>query len=197
MYSKIPNLVLGFHGCDKSVAEKVFQSGEHLKASSNEYDWLGHGIYFWEQNYTRALEWAETRANIDEPAVVGAVIDFGYCLNTTDSASKKVLEQGYEYLKLMCELADEPLPKNRPSKNTSDILLRDLDCAVIQHIHKFNREADKKPFDSVRGVFVEGGEPYPGSEFKTKTHVQLCIINPNCIKGYFRPIEKSETYDLP
>lgn len=197
MYSKLPNLVLAFHGCDKSVADKVLLKGKHLKASANTYDWLGHGIYFWEQNYERALEWAKESGKIKNPAVVGAVIDLGYCLNLTDSASETILKRGYEFLKFRCEITNEPLPENRASKSSSDILLRDLDCAVIQHVHELNKMAGRKDFDSVRGIFVEGKEPYPGSEFRIKTHVQLCIVNPNCIKGYFRPLRQNNNYDLP
>ena len=46
MYSKLPNLVLGFHGCHKDVFDSVVKGGQHLKRSENEYDWLGNGIYF-------------------------------------------------------------------------------------------------------------------------------------------------------
>ncbi len=59
MYSKRTGLVIGFHGCDISVRDKVVCSGtESLKASDNEYDWLGGGVYFWENNYDRAYEFA-------------------------------------------------------------------------------------------------------------------------------------------
>ena len=197
MYSKLPNLVLGFHGCDEAVAEKVFQKGVPLKASANSYDWLGHGIYFWEQNYERALDWARRSQKIKKPAVVGAVIDLGYCLNLTDSSSENVLKIGYDILKQKCEMTGEPLPTNKKSSFTTDILLRDLDCAVIQQIHDYNNETNQQTFDSVRGIFIEGDPPYPGSEFRVKTHVQLCIVNPNCIKGYFRPLTQDKKYDLP
>lgn len=56
MYSKLPNLVLGFHGCSKTVYENVIVNGSQLNKSNNTYDWLGNGIYFWEQNYERAKE---------------------------------------------------------------------------------------------------------------------------------------------
>lgn len=52
-------------------------------------------------------------------------------------------------------------------------------------------------YDSVRGVFEEGLEPYPGSAFKEKTHIQVCVRNPNCIKGYFAPILPNKKYPLP
>lgn len=60
MYKSLPYFVLGFHGCDREVAEKILGSGkEHLKKSENDYDWLGHGVYFWENNPERALQYAK------------------------------------------------------------------------------------------------------------------------------------------
>ena len=196
MYSKLPNLVIGFHGCNKETFCKVINNGEHLIASCNSYDWLGNGIYFWEQNYERAYEWAENRYKSDA-AVVGAVIDLGYCLNLTDYSSNEKLKLGYRALELRCNLLNKKLPKNRPSTKTKDILLRDLDCAVIEQIHYYNKEEKLPPFDSVRGIFTEGKPVYPGAEILEKTHVQLCIRNPNCIKGYFSPLSKDDDYSMP
>ena len=189
--------MFGFHGCDKTVFDQVIKNGIPMKKSQNSYDWLGHGIYFWENNYQRALEWAKASPKIKEPAVIGAVIDLGYCLNVTDSGSIEFLKRGYEILKIRCEQAEQPLPKNQPSKRGGDVLLRDLDCAVIQQIHDYTRQESKPCFDSVRGIFVEGAPPYEGSEFREKTHVQLCIVNPNCIKGYFAPLAPDMKYGLP
>jgi hypothetical protein len=73
----------------------------------------------------------------------------------------------------------EPLPVNR------DRLRRPLDCAVIQHLHAIY-EAEGRYFDSARGVFAEGAEIYPGSGFDAKTHVQIAVRRPDCIKGVFR-----------
>ncbi|MDR3328920.1 MAG: hypothetical protein LBS63_02270 [Prevotellaceae bacterium] len=44
MYSTRSGLVLGFHGCDKSVADAVLSGAAALKSSTNSYDWLGYGI---------------------------------------------------------------------------------------------------------------------------------------------------------
>ena len=78
MYSRLSHLVFGFHGCDRSTYEKVISGAEDLSPSRNNYDWLGGGVYFWEQNLDRAEQWAQElkeRGKIDEPAVIGAVID--------------------------------------------------------------------------------------------------------------------------
>lgn len=196
MYTKLPNLVIGFHGCSLETYKNVIEEGQPLKSSLNEYDWLGNGIYFWEQNYQRAYEWATSRYK-EKAAVIGAVIDLGYCLNLTDSSSTKTLRQGYELLKLRCEIVGMNLPQNIPSTKTKDILLRNLDCAVIQQIHDYNKTEKNNDFDSVRGVFTEGESVYPGGEFLEKTHIQICVCNPNCIKGYFTPLVPNRDYSMP
>ena len=58
MYSKKTSLLIGFHGCDESTRDEVINGG-NLNPSLNSYDWLGNGIYFWEADPQRALEWAE------------------------------------------------------------------------------------------------------------------------------------------
>ena len=188
---------MGFHGCDISTYKKVLIDHENLKASDNQYDWLGNGIYFWENSYQRAYDWAKNNTKYEKPAVIGAVIDLGYCLNLTDYHSADVLGRGYEMLKEKYAALGEELPVNRKPNKNGDVLLRDLDCAVIQQIHQYHKETEAREYDSVRGVFIEGREAYPGAGFKEKTHIQLCIVNPNCIKGFFSPRCADDTYLIP
>lgn len=90
LYTKRSNLIIGFHGCDQSVVDKVITGKEDLLASKNDYDWLGNGIYFWENKEDRALEWAvelskRKSSSIKTPAVIGAIIDLGFCFDLTDN----------------------------------------------------------------------------------------------------------------
>lgn len=202
MYSKLPNLVLGFHGCDLSTFDSVIKDSKPMRASTNKYDWLGPGIYFWENNYERAYDWAvaqskNPRSKIKNPAVIGAVIDLGYCLNLTDYKSTDIIKRGYKMLELLFNGLGKPMPENKNVKGNKDLLVRYLDCAVIQQIHTFNEDTGKPAYDSVRGVFVEGDEIYPNSGFREKTHIQICVVNPNCIKGYFDPRKPNESYPMP
>jgi hypothetical protein len=133
MYSARPGLLIGFHGCETELRNDVIAGNRALNASKNMHDWLGNGIYFWENNYERALDFAMNppgKRQFDVPSVLGA---------------------------------------------------------VIENLHPERDERGQKPFDSVRGVFVEGNELYPGAGFNDKNHIQICIRNPNCIKGYFLP----------
>lgn len=62
--------------------------------------------------------------------------------------------------------------------------------AVIEYTHSFLKTKSQKPYDSVRAAFIEEVPIYPGVGFNDKTHIQLCIINPDCIKGFFLPRSK-------
>lgn len=186
MYQTLPNLVLGFHGCNRETYERVLYSHEELNSSTNDDDWLGNGIYFWENSYERALEWAQTHKSDENPSVIGAVIDLGFCLNLSDYGCTQALSKAYEILKLESETAATKLPQNG---GKSDKPLRRLDCAVIERFHKMNRDLNRQEYDSVRGIFFEGNAIYPDSGILEKTHIQICVRNPNCIKGYFSPKE--------
>lgn len=194
LYSFRSNLVLGFHGCDKSVADAVVNGSSNLKFSENDYDWLGHGIYFWQNDSERALNWAKElskrpNSKIKIPSVVGAVIDLGYCFDLVDTRYLKELKKSYDALKDVCQKSGTTLPENKDVGKSKDLLLRKLDCSVLMTAHKLNKIANEKTYDSVRGVFWEGNELYPNAGFAEKNHVQICVCNPNCIKGYFHPRE--------
>lgn len=202
LYANRPNLTIGFHGCDQSVVDKVITGKENLLVSTNDYDWLGSGIYFWENNEERAYNWAcelskQSGSSIKSPAVIGAVIDLGYCFDLTDSTYLQELKDAYNFLVDYSKLTGQALPENKNIGSSTDLLLRKLDCMVIQMAHKIKRKANKRPYDSVRGVFWEGKPLYPNAGFAEKNHIQICICNPNCIKGYFLPRNIDEKYPNP
>lgn len=185
--------LLGYHGCDAAVAEKVFAGKTSLTASENDYDWLGHGIYFWEHNAQRAYEFArEVRARsgrgnakLRRPAVVGAIVDLAFCLNLLDSRYIEMVEQAYGELVALHRDANEPLPSNAAGP---DLVLRRLDCAVVEMLHTMRDAEGQPPFDTVRAAFTEGGRLYPNAGFYAKSHIQICVRNAACVKGYFRPL---------
>lgn len=201
MYSTRAGLVLAFHGCDKSVVEKVIEGEEDLKASENIYDWLGHGIYFWDSSPSRALEFANqvkargdkaSKNYIEDPAVIGAVINLGLCLDLLDYENLQILRSGYDLL--VSTLKSAKLPENKRVGPTHELLLRDLDCAVIESLHQVREDNGLPQYDSVRGVFWEGDELYPNAGFREKDHIQICIRNPNCVKGYFLPKKFNKSF---
>lgn len=181
------SFVLGYHGCDRAVGERVLAGELSLAHSERDYDWLGPGVYFWEADPRRALEWAaerKTKGDYDEPYVIGAAIDLGNCLDLMARDNLELLADAHASLKKMHdEGALEEMPANRLGP---DKLLRYLDCAVIRHLHYIVAEAGLPPFDTVRGLFTEGEPVFPGSGFTRKTHAQIAVRTTASIKGFFR-----------
>jgi hypothetical protein len=194
VYDVLPSFILGFHGCDRSVAERVFAGRAVLRASENDYDWLGHGIYFWENNPSRALDYARllkrnprrSKMRIKEPAVVGAVIDLGLCLNLLDTQFIRLTRDAYRNLESLHTSTRTPMPRNEKAGKSKDLLLRRLDCAVLEMAHLIREEQTLTAFDSVRGVFVEGEPAYPEAGIHELSHIQVCVRDESRIKGYFR-----------
>jgi len=184
------SFILAYHGCDRSVAEHLLKN-KPFKVSKNDYDWLGSGVYFWEANPVRALHWArhlkrvgrKGAVRIKEPHAVGAVIDLGYCLDLVSATGIELVKRTYINFKLYMDQSRSEMPVN---KGGDDLLQRYLDCAVINHIHSINKRAYRKPFETVRGVFLEGKRIYETSGFYEKTHIQICVRSLSNIKGVFR-----------
>lgn len=192
-----PFQITGFHSCDKEVGLKVLNGDYELNASNNSWDWLGGGIYFWEQNPGRALEYAidsakgsqKNKIPIKNPCVIGAIIELGNCLNLIEPQSINIVKEAHIALQEMITESKQVMPVNRGPN-------RALDCAVIQYVHEINKRSKLKSYDTIRSAFVEGKEIYPGSNFTDRLHIEICVINPEAIKGYFlpRPVEEFNPY---
>ena len=188
MHTLSTSFILGYHGCDRDVAERIL-AGDKFIPSTNDYDWLGHGIYFWEANPRRGMEFAQEIARrkrgasrVLTPAVVGAVVDLGLCLDLTTSDGIEQARLAYNGLvAVAAKSSTGELPENN-----RDGLRRPLDCAVLNMVHAI-READGfRPIDTVKGTFIEGEPIYRNASFFAKTHIQICVRNSECIKGVFR-----------
>ena len=55
-----------------------------FQLSRNDYDWLGDGVYFFQDGLLRAWQWARERHG-DEAAVIGAEIRLVDCMDLLDS----------------------------------------------------------------------------------------------------------------
>jgi len=216
MYHIRHNLVVGFHGCDEIVCNALLNNPNRIRISRERYDWLGNGMYFWENNYRRALDWANEkyeRGKIASPAVIGAVIDLGYCCDFLDAEHIQMFKCSYERFVIRQKRMGRKLVRNRDAiwDTHKNKILRELDCLVIEYMHKeiatkIKEDIIQKGFterrlpDSVRGAFIEGAPVFEGSGIHEKTHIQIAIRNPNCIKGFFLPrrerISDSFHYDI-
>ena len=195
MYSGKPSFIYGFHGLDKKIVKKILNNKEQFNKSENSYNWLGDGVYFWENNYERAYQYAvedshRKKSKIKKSFVLGAVIDLGNCLDLLDQKYLDFVKESYEILNFYFKSESLKLPENTGFGDKDfDFRKRELDCAVIRTAHILAEQNNEK-FDTVRAVFPEGDQLYPNSGFKEKNHIQIAVLNPNCIKGIFLPRKK-------
>jgi hypothetical protein len=186
------------------VGERIVSGNEHVRASANDYDWLGYGAYFWENSPQRALEWAEfqrdhpeyAQAPVTTPFVIGAIIQPNWTLDLTDAGCLRILRNAYDDLAASMADSHTDLPLNeRGYSNDLDYVKRKLDCAVINYLHAMRAESQRQPFDCVRGAFFEGGSLYPGAGVAAKAHIQWCARDPaQNVRGYFLPLPAWEEH---
>lgn len=158
-------IVIGYHGTSAERMADILRQG--FKISQNDWDWLGHGVYFWE-GHIRAREWADRKFG-QQAAVIQAKIKLRVCLDLCDSGYLDVIRQAYERLKESYEKQGLPLPDNQGTR-------RIRDCLVFNYL-----ATEIWPVDTVRSLFMEGEEIYPGTTIRTRQHIQLCVRNLDCI----------------
>ncbi|MBN2648002.1 MAG: hypothetical protein JXR44_09480 [Thiotrichales bacterium] len=201
LYSSKPSIIYGFHGTDKEAGLKILNQEAQFLHSNNSYDWLGQGVYFWENNLERARQYAEQdskreNSRIKEPFVLGAVIELGNCLDLLDQQYIDFLKAAYELSKADIEAEGSTMPTNGQfGSKDFDFSKRELDCAVIRYACSLAEKGGEK-FDSVRAAFIEGDEVYEGAKFSAGNHIQIAVINPDCIKGIFLPREAGQQPDF-
>lgn len=203
-------LVTAYHGCDVSVRDALVRGQlTHLKQSDNSWDWLGPGTYFFEDDPARALLFAQASASHPEkmltkqaiatPAVVGALLCVGNCLDMTTQAGIDEFRSAYEELVRRSAAAGIPVPTNyKAGEEDEDVLLRQLDRAVFVVLHDIRARASKAeaernpgkppaypPYDLVRGAFPQGEPVAPSSAFQCRSHIQLALRDERCVLGWF------------
>ena len=174
-----PRTVIAYHGCSEEIAEKVLSDGCFL-SSTNTYDWLGAGIYFWEYAPNRALRWAQElqKSRGGSPAVLGVTIRLGRCLNLLDTAKAPILARTYQ--DIVENLETRRLPRN------TDTGAHFLDREVIDTHCRTAAKSNAYLYQTVRGSYPEGEPIYPGSKILSLTHTQIAVRDAACISQIHR-----------
>ena len=165
--------VYGFHGCRKPVAEALLSGRDVMLSSDNDYDWLGSGIYFWEEAPARAFLWARRKFGNDA-SVIGAKIRLGRCLNLMDVQAYGPLRDTYEVLKA----SGRVLPVNTPHYHR-------LDCLVINTAMEYAEKVVDRPYDTVRCPFAEGHPVFPDSRLFDLSHIQIAVRRQEALEDLF------------
>ena len=79
------------------------------------------------------------------PSVLGCVLSLGICLDLLDYENLLLIRASYKKLEDSYKLSGLPLPENRNTGTNNDLLRRELDCEVIEHLHRYRRELNSHP----------------------------------------------------
>jgi hypothetical protein len=177
------------------------------KLSRNKYDWLGDGIYFWENGLRRAREWADEFVR-GPSGIVSAEVELGRCLDLADTEHLILIRQTYFDLVETYRRQGLRMPVNREIRPRSFKTLQMLD-GFNRWVYRwvagveFNRSVEHKlryldslvinkfiertdgilQVQTMRYPFEEGEPVFPGSKIRTQSHVQLAVRDVTCIRN--------------
>lgn len=170
-FSDYHRTVVAFHGTTAEAAERLV-NGEPFSESDRDDEWFGKGVYFWEYAFKQAWWWAKSYRKFDRPAVIGASIRLGNCLDLLDPTNTAFLREMYG--ELTAELVGRglPVPKNVRRQKW-------LDCAVMNLVYS-ECEKQGRPLDAARPVYVNSSKQsrvWDRSSIRVDSHIQLCLRN--------------------
>ena len=151
---------------------------EGFKLSRNDYDWLGDGVYFFQDGLLRAWQWACGQHG-DDAAVVGADIRLADCMDLLDVGWNEVLSSAYGEFARRRRAIGRAVPTQSGGAHT-------LDREVINYAVSVLEDSGTR-ISCVRSAFPEGRPVYPGSALYDRSHVQIAVRDTNtCISRIWR-----------
>lgn len=117
-----------YHGSTKSNCRKIEKDKkfipsknkeeliQSLTSHNNTYNWLGEGIYFWHNNYIRAVCWAKQCSGKRKYAVIKVPIEYecNRCFDLRKKEHFKIIEEFI--IKLLNEIDFNTLKRNDKNK---------------------------------------------------------------------------------
>jgi hypothetical protein len=176
--------LLGHHGTSRQVAETVLSNG--FRVSQNSYDWLGDGVYFWQNAPLRAMEWAKGAFGNDA-VVVEATIETGDFINLLDVEWMSWLTDVYDQYLDELKKSGEPLPVQTDRAHRLDRAVMNFGISII--------ETNGIPVKGVIGAFREGRPVFPNSALYSHSHVQIAVRDLSLITDC-RILSASEVPDV-
>jgi hypothetical protein len=163
--------VRAYHGTTKAAADAILANG--FVVSQNRFDWLGDGVYFFQDSLERAVAWA--RDHFDAPwAVVVAEIDLEHCFDLLDPTWFALLNEAYDGVVEVYRREGRSLPRQEGLAHGVDRIVLNYAIEVL----------DQRgiAISTVRGAFQEGSPAFPGSALFDRSHVQIAVRDVSAIR---------------
>lgn len=162
-----------YHGTSLENAKKICKSSNEInfKISCGENEWLGNGVYFFD-NKQDARDWSKKVRRFEEIGIVSAVI-------TADEDKMLNLISNDNHIKLFTNTLNTIKQKSEKYKdkniNTNytalaiKILIEKIKYDVIKAIFKPDKRLKEKIQDIPNNMLIG--------------RIQICVINTNCISN--------------
>ena len=198
--------VRGYHGTSLAMAQAIVAQ-QTITISSNDYDWLGRGAYFFQDAPLQAWKWAvhgsaSSAAAGDTPAVISANLKIDtHCFDLLDLRNWRHVLRAHARYGSSFTASAAAVPTQRPpvvrgpngtrfhvASPTPPTSARSgnnfVDCAVIRLAVRAVGQT-KGRVQSVRGSFVQGQQLYDQSYFFDHSHVQIAVLDPDTVATSF------------
>jgi hypothetical protein len=162
--------VYGYHGTSHKNAESILRNG--FRSSNSGGDWLGPGVYFWQDAPERAQSWAK-KHHPENPVVIRSSIIFEESKNMDllDTFWFPILvKQHKAFLSSFLEL-DIPIQDKDITKSN----LHKLDHEFLNYISCAINEEKPGRVAVIRAAFTEGEPIFDSSAIYDLSHVQIAV----------------------
>jgi hypothetical protein len=188
-----------YHGTTVELAKRIFDQRK-FKVSRNTYDWLGPGVYFYQDSPLKALAWAQRYA-VEEcakgtaAAVIAVDIDLSSSFDIFRPENHEILVEVHRQTKanpteLQNVKQHRPVLRREDGERfhlfNSQPLGHDrlmgnnfVDAKTVSRAIQIVTDKRQVAYNCARYFFWEGKELYSGSYFFDHSNLQLCILGPD------------------
>lgn len=166
---------IAFRGTDRNYGRQVLEN-KYWGKSEGKDEYFGHGVYFFEEDYNEALNWAKYTRKISDKDIViiwaSIKCERSKILDLLNSVTHR------EYMKII----DAVYSKYKDSEEVPKFGYP-YDCELINLI------CDKLGYKLVRGAYSPNHKQSmflikKGVTRHAKTHIQLCVRDTDIINDY-------------
>lgn len=151
---------IGYHGTSPQNAQSILKNKE-FKISNKENEWLGPGVYFFEDDIYQAINFCRKARKMKEFIVLKSLLKGNIIIDLVNTENYRWFMKIHEKIKNKNKYKNKKL----------------LNSIVLNIMYQL------KPYDIVRCIFE-----VPKTDYLYKTNIrpyqiQLCVRNKKCIKN--------------
>lgn len=160
--------VRAYHAGDAKEIDDLIAGQPYMTPSYHGNNWLGEGLYFWENNANKAEKWQLEKG---KGAILQCDIDTQNLLNLLEDTDSSDLF--FEDAKALSEKHKSKYLNNRSSQKF------ELDCQIF---NEYRRKV-KGQFSGVRMAFYLGESVSKDGNIFTGQHIQICLWDLTAIQN--------------